>query len=109
MPMPWTKAAYFFETLDEPEASREPFCGAYITGEDSINLYDVTGAQAYLWLPDASRIPGWVLAAPGPGSFSVAPARRTPVGRRPLSAASLLTLVPERAAIADSVSPRRTT
>jgi hypothetical protein len=65
MPMPWTKAAYFFETLDEPEASREPFCGAYITGEDSINLYDVTGAQAYLWLPDASRIPGWVLAAPG--------------------------------------------
>jgi len=64
MPMPWTNKAFIYEPLDEPDLLREPFCGAYITGEDTINLYDANANEAYLWMPDANRIPGWVLAAP---------------------------------------------
>jgi hypothetical protein len=40
------------------------FLGAYLFGENTVNLYDIDSAQAYLWTADAARLPGWVSAAP---------------------------------------------
>ena len=63
-PAPWTRRDCVYDPLAEMERPESSFHGAYVAGEGAVSLYDEASDEAYLWLADFDRIPGWVLAAP---------------------------------------------
>lgn len=64
LPRPWANSSFINESLIEPKTSGRKFYGAFLDGENTVNIFDPSTKEAFLWIPDADNIPGWVRAAP---------------------------------------------
>lgn len=62
---PWNKSEYFFppDALAQAELG-DTFLGAYLNGEETLNLYDIENKTAHFWTEDARNLPDWISAAP---------------------------------------------
>lgn len=56
-----------FESETETHTNKhlsDEFLGIFLSGEQTLNLYDVPSKTAYFWTRDANKLPDWLGAAP---------------------------------------------
>jgi hypothetical protein len=62
---PWNSEEYIFKTKAQAHSLPDDnFLGAYLYGEETVNLYDISQKTAYFWTYDVKKLPQWTTAAP---------------------------------------------